>query len=135
MVDSSPYIETVRSIIEGIERGDPALLLQTLSDKVEWNEAEGGPYWNGAPFVGTNAILTNVFARLPRDFKDLHLHVHRIVGCGDTVLVEGRYTAVAQGTGQHIDAQVAHVWDFENGKVVRWQQYTDTRQFAKIMGS
>jgi len=56
------------------------------------------------------------------------------VGSGETVLVEGRYRATAKATGKAIDAQVAHVWDFRNGKVVRWQQYSDTWQFAQATG-
>ena len=119
MTDSSTPVEIVRSIVDGIERGDPDLLLRTLSDQVEWNEAESGPYRLGPTFVGRDAILTNAFARLPQDFKDLHLHVHRSVGCGNTVLVEGRETAVAPATGQRLVAQVAHVWDFKDGKVIR----------------
>lgn len=36
-----------------------------------------------------------------------------------------------RASGKRIDAQVAHVWDFRDGKVVRWQQYTDAWQFAQ----
>jgi ketosteroid isomerase-like protein len=107
-------------------------LPEALSDQVEWYEAESGPYWAGAAFVGRDAIVANVFARIPADFEDLHLHVRRIVGCGNTVLVEGRYSAISRATGQTLDAQVAHVWDFSDGKVTRWQQDTDTSQFARI---
>ena len=131
----SDLVEAVRSIIDGIERGNPQALLQLLSDRVEWNEAENGPYWAGAAFVGREAIMANVFARIQHDFQDLHLTVRRVVGCGNTVLVEGGYSAVSNANGQRLDAQVAHVWDFENGKVIRWQQYTDTWQFAKVTGT
>jgi len=87
----SDLVELVRSIIEGLERGNPQPLLQTLSDRVEWNEAENGPYWEGAAWVGGEAIMANVFARIQQDFQDLRLTVRRVVGCGNTVLVEGRY--------------------------------------------
>ena len=131
----SDPVELVRSIIEGLERGNPQPLLQTLSDRVEWNEAENGPYWAGAALLGGEAIMTNVFARIQQDFQDLRLTVRRVVGCGNTVLVEGRYSAVSKANGQSLDAQVAHIWDFEDGKVIRWQQYTDTWQFAKVTGT
>jgi hypothetical protein len=36
--------------------------------------------------------------------------------------------------GKPLDAEVAHVWDFRDGKVVRFQQYTDTWQFAQVTG-
>jgi uncharacterized protein len=50
------------------------------------------------------------------------------------VLVEARYRATAKATGKPLDAQVAHVWDFRDGKVVRFQQYTDTWQFSEVTG-
>lgn len=61
------------------------------------------------------------------------MDVQRIVGLGDTVLVELRYRAKVKATGQDLDVQVAHVWDFRDGKCVRWQQYSDTWQFAQVM--
>ena len=82
----SDLVEAVRSIIDGIARGNPQALLQLLSDRVEWNEAENGPYWAGAAFVGRDAIMANVFARIQHDFQDLHLTVRQVVGCGNAVL-------------------------------------------------
>ena len=43
-----------------------------------------------------------------------------MVAAGDTVLVEARYKATAKATGKALDAQVAHVWDLQDGKVVRF---------------
>jgi ketosteroid isomerase-like protein len=37
-------------------------------------------------------------------------------------------------TGTPIDAQFAHVWHVRDGKVMRFQQYTDTRQWAQAAG-
>lgn len=130
----SKCVELVRSIYETVEAGDFSVLLGALADDVEWYEAENGPYWFGGVLIGGNAVMERVFSRLPRDFDGLRLHLRRIVGCGDTVLAEARYSATAKATGRQLEAQVAHVWDFKDGKVVRWQQYTDTRQFAEVMG-
>jgi ketosteroid isomerase-like protein len=76
-----------------------------------------------------------VFARLPEDFDGFRIDVRRMVGCGDTVLVESRYGGTARATGKPLDAQVAHVWDLREGKVVHWQQYTDTWHFAEVTGT
>src|SRR5438874_27677 len=66
--------------------------------------------------------------------RQLVIDVQRIVVCGDTVLAEARYPADVKATGKRLDVQVAHVWDFRDGRVVRWQQYTDTWQFAQVTG-
>jgi len=48
--------------------------------------------------------------------------------------MEGRYKGVVQATGPEFDVQVTHVWDIADGKAVKFQQYTDTRQFAQATG-
>ena len=127
-------VTLVQGAYEAFAKGDVAAVLALLHEKVEWNEAEHIIYWPGGPFVGPQAVLQGVFARIPQDFDGFRVDVRRIVGCGETVLVEARYRATVKATGKPLDAQVAHVWDFRDGKVVRWQQYSDTWQFAQATG-
>ena len=127
-------VKLIQSAYEAFAKGDVAAVLALLHEKVECNEAEHITYWPGGPFVGPQAVLQGVFARIPQDFDGFRADVRRIVGCGETVLVEARYRATVKATGKPLDAQVAHVWDFRDGKVVRWQQYSDTWQFAQATG-
>jgi ketosteroid isomerase-like protein len=127
-------VATVRGVYEAFAKGDVSKLVAALDGNVEWHEAEHVMYWPGGPFIGPQAVLEGVIARIPQDFDGLTIDVERIVGCGDTVLVEARYRATARATGLPLDAQVAHVWEFRDGKTVRWQQYTDTWQFARVTG-
>ena len=60
--------------------------------------------------------------------------MRRIVGAGDTVLVEARYRGTVKKTNQKFDVQAAHVWDVKNGKAVKFQQYTDTWKVAELTG-
>lgn len=124
----------IRGIYEALGQGDIAAVLGALDERAEWYEAEHFTYWTGAPFIGPQAVLANVIARIPQDLDGFGIDVRRIVAAGDAVLVEARYRGTAKATGKPIDAQVAHVWDLRDGKVVRFQQYTDTWQFAQTMG-
>ena len=36
--------------------------------------------------------------------------------------------------GATLDSQYCHVHRFRNGKIVTFQQYTDTAQWARLMG-
>jgi uncharacterized protein len=56
-----------------------------------------------------------------------------VIGCGDHVVVLGRYTATAKATGKPLDVPFAHVWSFENGRAVRFQQFTDTRGWTDAL--
>jgi ketosteroid isomerase-like protein len=127
-------VEIVRSIYQAFAKGDVSSVLGALDKKIEWYEAEHVTYWTGGPFIGPQAVLQGVFARIMQDFDGFRVDVRRLVGCGDTVLAEARYRATVKATRKQLDVQVAHVWDLRGGKVVRWQQYTDTWQFAEVTG-
>ncbi len=51
------------------------------------------------------------------------------------VVVLGRYRGTNKATGRPLDAQLAHVWRVRDGKAVRFQQYTDTLQAARVTGA
>ena len=40
-----------------------------------------------------------------------------------------------KSTRKRVDAHFAHVWRLRDGKVIRFQQYTDTKQWAAAAGS
>lgn len=129
--------DLVRAGYEGFARGDLQAVIDLLDENAEWHEAEHVPYWSGGPYVGPQNILENAvaFTRIPHLFEDFKVDVRRIVDAGDTVLVEARYRSPnAYGTGRPLDAQVVHVWDFRDGKVIRWQQYVDTWQMVEVTG-
>ena len=131
MADS---VGIVRSVYEAFARGDVQTVLGLMSEKVEWNEAEHFTYWPGSAFIGPQAVLNGVFARIGQDFDGFTVDVGRLVGCGDTVLSEGRYRGTVKATGKRLDVQVAHVWDVRDGKIMRFQQYVDTWQVAQATG-
>ena len=124
----------VKSIYDAFAKGDVGTVLGALDPKVEWNQAEHSPYWPGHAFIGGDAIVKGVFSRLANDWDGFRVEVKRIVGLGDTVLSELRYHGTAKKTGKKLDAQVAHVWDVKNGKVVKFQQYADTWVIAQVAG-
>ena len=79
--------------------------------------------------------MEGVLAPISQDFENFAINVRRILHCNDTVVVEARYTATsAKATGKPFDAQVTHIFDFVNGKITRFQQYTDTWQRAQVTG-
>ena len=49
------------------------------------------------------------------------------------VLATGRYQAKYKKNGAVIDLQMAHLWTLNNGKVVAFQQYADTKGINDAM--
>ena len=132
MADNAAF---VKGVYGAFAAGDIPTVLGAMSPKIEWNEAEHVTFWNGGSFNGVDEVVAGVFARIPETFGDtFRIDVERIVEFGNTVLMQGRYKGVAQVTGRELDVQVAHVWDIEDGKVSRFQQYTDTWAFEQATG-
>lgn len=48
----------------------------------------------------------------------------------DRIVVLGTYSGTYKSTSKHVRAQFEHIWSMREGRVVRFQQYTDTKQFA-----
>lgn len=121
-------IDTVKGLYEAFAKGDVGAVLGPFDPAIEWREAEGFLYAEGNPYVGPQAVAEGVFQRLAADVEGFTVTPENFVDGGDTVVVEGRYKG--KMNGKSIDAQFAHVWQFRAGKIIRFQQYTDTRQWA-----
>ena len=129
-------VSLVRSAYEAFERGDVDAVVGLMDDSIEWYESEGSPWYPGHPLQGPQQVADAVLNRLGQSYKDFRIEVDRVLGDGDTVVMLGRHRATkAFATGRPLNAQVAHVWDLRDGKVVRFQEYTDTRQLARVLGA
>lgn len=94
MVDGVPIIQRV---YDGFARGDLIPLLESLDPQVEWNEAEHVTFWPGTAFHGPDAIVEGLFARIAPTFGHTWtVHVDRLLTCGDTVIMQGRYRVTAR---------------------------------------
>lgn len=125
-------LAVVNGVYESFSRGDIPAVLGALDAAVVWNEAEGNALADGNPYIGPDAVLQGVFARLGAEheyfrLKDIQLHEIS----GNRVLATLRYDARRKANGAQIDAQAAHLWSLQDGKITGFQQYTDTRQLAE----
>lgn len=132
---SKENVDLVRSIYDAFAAGDIDRVVSLMSPDMVWNEAENFPYADNNPYRGPEAILTGVFARLGTDWDGFAAVPEEFIDAGDTVVVLGRYRGTFKGTHRWLDAQLAHVWRVADGKAAAFQQYTDTLQAARVMGS
>lgn len=124
-------ITSVDSVYKAFEKGDIPVVLGLLDEDVVWNEAEGNSLADGNPYIGPEAVLNGVFARLGEEheyFNLKNIELHNMYN--DKVLATLRYDAKRKHNGALYDVQVAHLWTLKNGKVIAFQQYADTKQLA-----
>jgi ketosteroid isomerase-like protein len=129
---SKENVELVQAIYAAFGAGDVPGVVARMSPEIVWNEAENFPYADRNPYLGPEAILTGVFARLGTDWDGFAAVPDEYLDAGDTVVVLGRYHGTFKATGETLDAQLVHVWRLEDGKAVAFQQYTDTLQAAQV---
>ncbi|SDB19911.1 hypothetical protein SAMN03097699_0055 [Flavobacteriaceae bacterium MAR_2010_188] len=124
-------LSVVQNLYDAFAKGDIPTVLAGLDDNLVWNEAEGNAYADGNPYVGPQAVLDGIFSRVGADYeyfklKDIKLHEMS----NNQVLATLRYDAKLKKNGAAFDAQVAHLWALNNGKVIAFQQYVDTKKLA-----
>ena len=84
--------------------------------RIVWNEAENFVYADQSPYIGIEAVLTGLFARLAGEWdgfsavpaRDCRRRRHR----GGL----GRYGGVYKATGAKVNAQFTHVFRFKDGR-------------------
>jgi ketosteroid isomerase-like protein len=132
---SQENVDLIRAIYAAFAAGDVPGVLSRMSADIVWNEAENFPYADGNPYVGPEAVLQGVFARIGAEWDGFEAAPDELLDAGDAVVALGRYRGIFKATGNMLDAQLAHVWRIADGKAAAFQQYTDTLQAARVTGA
>lgn len=130
----STNTEIIHGVYTAFGKGDVAGVLGAFDAKIVWREAEGYFMAAGNPYRGPNAVAEGVFGRIATEFESFSVQPQSTIDGGDAVVVQGRYRGKLRGSGRALDAQFAHVWNLRAGKVVEFQQYTDTLQWTRAKG-
>jgi uncharacterized protein len=125
--------KTVEAFYAAMGRGDIPFVIGILDSQIVWNEAENFVYADKSPYVGVDAVLTGLFARLGGEWDGFSAVPQEIVDGGETVVAFGRYGGVYKATGVKVHAQFVHVFKFKDGNIAHFQQYTDTAQFQNAV--
>ncbi len=132
IVLSSPEnVGVVDGLYQSFARGDVPAVLAVMDANIVWNEAENFLYADKNPYIGPDAVLNGVFGRIGAEWEYWNLTDIKLHDMSDNqVLATLRYKAKHKKSGKTIDSQTAHLWTLKNGKVVAFQQFTDTKQAA-----
>ncbi|MEA3588497.1 nuclear transport factor 2 family protein [Pseudidiomarina sp. 1APP75-27a] len=117
-------LELTQGIYRAFAQGDIPSVLDVFAPTINWIEAEGGPY--GGIFNGPDAVLENVFIKLGGEWDDFSAVPHEFIVEGSKVVALGVYSGSFKATGKSFTAPFAHIWKFEDGQAISFQQYTDT---------
>ena len=126
-------VQTLKAAYAALANNDPSVLFGAMAPDIEWNQAEGNPLADRNPYVGGQAIGEGVFGRLMATIDSFTATPNRFVESGDDVIVLGRYGGTMKHNGDKLDAPFCHVFRFDGHRIVTFQQFTDSAQWAQLM--
>ena len=126
-------VQTIKAAYAAFANNDPSVLFGAMAPDIQWNEAEGNPMADRNPYVGAQAVGEGVFGRLLAAIDNFTVSPDRFVDGDGDVVVFGRYTGTMKDGGAKLDAPFCHAWRFKADKIVSFQQYTDSAQWARLM--
>lgn len=124
-------LDVVRDHYAASARGDIQAMMAEVSPQVRWTEMEGFPC--AGTWVGPRAVIDNVFAVLGAQWEGYRFELESLVDGGERIVGIGSYHGTFRATGKPMQARVAHVWQLQDGKIIAFEQFTDTLLVRRAM--
>lgn len=125
-------VEIAQEMYEAFNEGDIETVLARMTSDIVWTEPAGSNI--GGAHIGPEAVATEVFGYLGETFESFSVGSDRYMDCGDCTVVVGRMTGTTKA-GATLDIPYVHLLDFEEGKLSRFQNYTDTALWIEAVGA
>lgn len=124
-------IDIIRAHYAASAQGNVGEMMAHVSPQVRWTEMAGFPC--AGTWVGPQAVADKVFAVLGRDWIGYRFELQSLIDGGDHIIGVGTYHGTYRATGKEMQARVAHVWYLQDGKIVAFEQFTDTLLVRQAM--
>ncbi len=129
---SRANVEIVKRVIDAVNRRDLDAYDDLVTPDFEWFAAfprtvEGDSYLGREGterYFGEIGDTWEEFRAIAEEYRDL----------GDRVLLLGRFEGLGKGSGVPVDAPMAVVYDFRDGKISRSRVYLDHGEALRAAG-
>jgi hypothetical protein len=124
-------LKIIQQLYQAFGDRDTATILKLFDSQIEWIQNEGFP--GGGRHFGSHAVLNNVFAKFRLEWETWQAVVDEWLDTGDSIVALGEYHGVYRSTGKPTTAAFAHIYKLRDGRIIKFQQYTDTLKVAEAM--
>ncbi len=128
----SKAAEIARAFYAAVSGADVPKIVGLLHHDLHWTEAEGFPSYSGT-WRHPQDVVDKLLVPLMRDWDNFSAVAEDFIVEGDRVVCLGAYTGVNKATGKAMRAPFAHVWQVADGKLARFDMYTDTLLVRRAM--
>lgn len=123
---------TVRALYDAFARRDRAGILAVMAPDIAWVQNDGFP--NGGTHVGAEHVVDDVLGRFRTEWSAWRVTIREYLPSGGTVVVLGDYHGTHAATGRAMTAAFAHVYRVADGRIARFEQFTDTWMVREAAG-
>ena len=116
--------DTIRSLYGAFGRGDLEGILAALDSQVVWRTPGGPDLPTGGLRHGVSAVR-DFFVLLVTTFDIQDFRPIDFLSQGDKVVVLGTSREGPKGTGRFVDFRWVHVFTFQDGKIVEFEEPAD----------
>src|SRR5262245_46019539 len=119
--------KVVQDAYAAFAKGDIPALLNLIADDVVWHGVYGGS--SDVPQAGERrgrAAVAEFFKLVGETVAFARFEPRDFVATGDKVVTLGHYTGTVKTTGRSFDSDFAMVSTFRDGKIARFQEFTDS---------
>ena len=122
-------VQIVKDCYAAFVRGDIQAIINACSADVEWVSPGEGYLPQAGTFHGRDGIGRFFqLVALTADFAVFEPRTY--VAQGDSVIALGYYRAKVKETGKTFESDWAMLFSFRDGKIARFQEYTNTAAIA-----
>jgi ketosteroid isomerase-like protein len=123
-------VRLIQKIYAAFGAGDVQTILDSVADDAQW--INHGPAT--IPYAGSRSgkkQIREFFQAIADSTTGGKVITENFVAQADAVVATGRYTARVRDTGADIDTPIAHLFTVRNGKVARWEGFSDSAKVAE----
>ena len=128
--------QSVKDAYAAFGRGDVGAILALVDEGVEWEGVKGAE--GVAPQAGLRRgkVAVGDFFQQVGSTLDFHaFEPKEFVAQGDRVVAIGSYSATVKATQRLTGSDWVMIFDFRNGKVVRFREFTDSAAVVRAYGA
>ena len=123
-------VEIMRRVYEAMNRGGLDAVVPFADPEIESVPPAELP----APTVKGIEAIKNLARQWVETFDDFRIEPERFIDAGDQVVVFVRDSGRIKGSDAEIHNRFIHVWTLVDGKIIKWQTFTDESQALDAAG-
>ena len=124
--------DCARRFYDAVARGDVPSVLDSLHPQLRWTEADGFPYFSGT-WTSPQEVVEKLLVPLMRDWDGFAAVPQEFLAQDDVVVTFGVYSGTNKATGKAMRAPFAHRWEVRDGRLARFDMFTDTLLVDRAM--